>query len=78
MYHPLVPKRTGFTSCNGAFSEAYGLRYTKLCLKADMFTALKEPEHEEQYISLPAKTDEIRYIEPPLVVSTCKYFSLRY
>ena len=64
MYHLLVAMETGFTSCNGDFSKAQGLRYSKLCLNTGIFTGLKEPEHQEKYISLPAKTEE-NGIEPP-------------
>ena len=38
------------------FSKAKGRRYSNLCLNPDTFTGLKEPEHQEKYISLPAKT----------------------
>ena len=64
MNHPLVAMETGFTSCNSDFSKAKGLRYSKLCLNPDIFTGLKEPEHQEKYISLPAKTEK-NGIEPP-------------
>ena len=50
---------TEFTSCNGVFGKAQGLRYSKLCLNPDIFTGLKEPEHQNKYISLAAKTGEI-------------------
>ena len=50
---------TGFTGCNGVFGKAQGLRYSKLCLNPDILTKLKEPEHQEKYISLPAKTEEM-------------------
>ena len=42
---------TGFTSCNGVFSKAQGLGYSKLCLNPDISTGMKEPEHEEKYIT---------------------------
>ena len=32
---------------------------TRNCLNPDIFTGLKEPEHQEKYISLPVKTEEI-------------------
>ena len=42
------------------FSKAQGLTYSKLCLKPHIFTAgLKEPEHKEKYVSLPAKTEKM-------------------
>ena len=50
---------TKFTSCNGVFGKAQGLRYSKLCLNLDIFTGLKEPEHQEKYISPAAKTGEM-------------------
>ena len=39
---------TEFTSCNGVFGKAQGLRYSKLCLNPDIFTGLKEPEHQKK------------------------------
>ena len=48
MYYPLVSMETGFTSYNGLFSNVEGLRYSKLCLKPDISTGLKEPEHQRQ------------------------------
>ena len=59
MYHPLVVMETGFTSCNGVFSKAQGLRYSKLCLNPDISTGPTEPEHQEKCVSLPAKTEEM-------------------
>ena len=59
MYHLLVAMEMGFTSCNGVFSKAQGLRYSKLHLNPDIFTGLKEPELQEKYISVPAKAEEM-------------------
>ena len=59
MYHLLVAMETGFTSCNGVFSKAHGLRYSKLCLNPDILTGLKELEYQEKYISPPAKTEKM-------------------
>ena len=59
MYHLLVAMETGFTSCNSVFRKAQGLRYSKLCLNPDIFTGLKGPEHQEKYVSLLAKTEEM-------------------
>ena len=53
MYHPLVAMETELNSCNGVFI------YLKLCLNPDVLTELKEPEHQENYIALPAKTEEM-------------------
>ena len=55
----MVAMETGFTSCNGVSDKARGLRYSKLCLNLVIFTGMKEPEHQEKYISLPAKTEEM-------------------
>ena len=55
-FHLLFAMETAFSSCNGVFSKAQGLRYSKLCLNPDIFRELKEPEHQEKYISLPVKT----------------------
>ena len=59
MYHPLVAMETGFISCNIVVSKEEGLRYSKLCLNPDIFTGLKGPEHQEKYISLLAKIEEM-------------------
>ena len=59
MYYPLVAMETGPTSFNGVLSKAYGLKYSKLCLNPDIFTGLKEQEHQEKYISLPTKSQEM-------------------
>ena len=61
MYHLLVDMEMGLTSCNSVFSKAKGLRYSKLnpdSLNPDSFTGLKEPDNQEKYISLLAKTEE--------------------
>ena len=52
MYHLLVAMEMGFTSCNGVFSKAQGLRYSKLCLNQDSFSGLKEPDNQEKYITV--------------------------
>ena len=58
-YHLLVAMEMGFTSCHGVFGKAQELRYLRLCLNQDIFTGLKEPEHQEKYVSPPAKTEEM-------------------
>ena len=35
------------------------ISHSKLCLNPGIFTGLKEPEHQEKYISLPEKTEEM-------------------
>ena len=59
MYQPLVVMETGFNNCSGVFNKALGLRYLKLCLSPDILTGLKKPEHQEKFISLPVKTEEM-------------------
>ena len=54
-----LPWKRGLLVKTVFLAKVQGLRYLKLCLNPDNFTGLKEPEHQEKYISPTAKTEEM-------------------